>query len=99
MRCALSYSRVFIEEKAEKGLRKLPRHILVIFEEWVRLIEEQGYAEMKKVPGYRDHNLKGKLIGKRSSSLNKSYRVIYHLEDEEIIIVKVIEVNKHDYKI
>lgn len=95
----MKQSRVFISESVEKSLGKLPKHILAIFDEWVRLIEDRGYTEMRKITGYRDHALRGKLAGKRSASLNRSYRVIYQLSDEEMLIVTVIEVNKHDYKI
>lgn len=92
-------SKVLISENASKALKKLPYYIVVVFDEWVRLIEDHGYHEMKKIKGYRDHALLGKLKGKRSISLNKSYRVIYELENKELILIKVIEVNKHDYKI
>ncbi len=92
-------AKVFISEKAERSLKKLPNYIVDMFDSWVRLIEDHGYLEMKRVPGYRDHALKGKLKGKRSSSLNRSYRVIYILTEDRNLIVKVFEINNHDYKI
>ena len=95
----LKVATVLLTEKAEKSLRRLPKYIINIFDDWVNLIENYGHDEMSKIPGYRDHALKGNLSGKRSSSLNRSYRVIYELSNETTLIVKVIEVNKHDYKI
>ncbi len=92
-------SRVIVSDNVQKSLRKLPKQILILFGEWIKLIKEEGYFEMKKISGYRDHALKGNLTGKRSSSLTKSYRVIYHIIQEDVLIVNVIEVNKHDYKI
>lgn len=92
-------SLVTVTARAEKSLRKIPVHILDLFDAWGKLIEDSGYLEMKKVPGYRDHALSGKLAGLRSVSLNRSYRVIYKLIESEIWIVEIIEVNKHDYKI
>lgn len=92
-------SKIVISNKAEKSLSILPDHILKMFKAWEEIILNYGYSEMKKIPGYRDHELKGRLEGLRSVSLNRSYRVIYRLEEDEVLIVKVIEVNKHDYKI
>lgn len=90
---------VFISVSAEKSLVKLPKYIIVMFAAWVKLIEDHGYYEMRKITGYRDHCLKGKLHGKRSISLNRSYRVIYQIQDNEIVKVDVIGINNHDYKI
>ena len=54
---------------------------------------------MQKVRGYRDHALQGDRKGQRSSSISKSWRVIYQLEKKaNKIIVKVLEVNHHEYK-
>lgn len=90
---------VYISGKAEKNLVNLPKHILRQFHAWVKVIEEHGYYEMRQIASYRDHYLKGKLQGKRSASLSYSYRVIYMINETESIVVQVVEVNKHDYKI
>ncbi len=53
---------------------------------------------MRKIPGYHDEPLKGDRKGQRSSHLSRGYRVIYEeLSSGEIVIVSVLEVNKHDY--
>lgn len=90
---------VIFSGRAEKSIDKLPKHILKMLELWELIVEKSGYYEMIKIPGYHDHPLKGQLFGLRAVSLNRSYRVIYKLIENEVIIVKVIEVNKHDYKI
>ena len=89
--------RVYLRESVVKDLKRLPLHIKVIFEGWVSLLEEQGYWEMRQIKSYRDHALQGKWNGKRSVSLNRSYRVIYILTESEDLFIDVIEVNNHDY--
>ena len=90
---------VTLSKKAEKDLRKIPRNISILFDLWVQTIEEDGYEAMKKRRGYRDHKLIGDRAGQRSSSLSRSYRVIYDLnENFEVLIIEVLEVNKHEYK-
>ncbi|MGE3611760.1 MAG: type II toxin-antitoxin system mRNA interferase toxin, RelE/StbE family [Bacteriovoracaceae bacterium] len=89
---------VKLTKRALKDLIKVPRHILVQFDLWVEIIETEGYAEMQKIKGYRDHQLIGNRMGQRSSSLSKSWRVIYCTEkDTNSIVVEVLEVNHHDY--
>lgn len=62
------------------------------------LIEEHGISMMRRIPGYHDEPLKGDRRGQRSSRLSQAYRVIYiENEDGELIVVGVLEVNKHDY--
>jgi proteic killer suppression protein len=91
-------SYVELTKNAEKDLRRLPRNVLILFGEWIETIEIDGYDEMKKIKGYRDHALKGKRLGQRSSSLTYSYRVIYEYKSEKNIkIIEVLEVNNHDY--
>ena len=54
---------------------------------------------MQKVKGYRDYALKGDRKGQQSSSLSRSWRVIYKLDDKaQKLVVEVLEVNHHEYK-
>ena len=54
---------------------------------------------MQKIKSYRDHVLRGDRKGQRSSSLTKSYRVIYEIQvNKSIRIIEVQKVSKHDYK-
>ena len=65
---------------------------------WVDDIEHAGLNETRKIPGYHDEPLKGKRSEQRSIRLNKAYRAIYVIDQQgKIEIVKVLEINKHDY--
>ena len=61
-------------------------------------MELQGVWEVRKLPGYHDEPLKGDRRGQRSIRLNRAYRLIYE-EDEhgEVLVIAVMEVNKHEY--
>ncbi|MEA9357272.1 type II toxin-antitoxin system mRNA interferase toxin, RelE/StbE family [Bacteriovorax sp. PP10] len=89
---------VNLSKGAQRDLKKIPRYIQVLFDLWVEIIENEGYQEMQKIRGYRDHSLKGDRYGQRSSSLNKSWRIIYELDEQtNSLTVEVLEVNNHDY--
>lgn len=90
---------VVLGKQAQKDIKKIPKHILLQFDLWVEIIETEGLQAMQRVKGYRDHALKGDRKGQRSSSLSRSWRVIYKLEQEtQQLIVEVLEVNHHEYK-
>lgn len=90
--------KVILSKPAKQDLLKVPTHIVRKLQAWVDEIENAGLSEARKMPGYHDEPLKGKRLGQRSIRLSKAYRAIY-VEDREgkIEIVKVLEVNKHDY--
>lgn len=89
---------VVLSKKADKSLNKIPKQILILLDEWIETIESDGYEAMRSVNGYRDHALAGKRKGQRSSSLNKSWRIIYlYKEETHQIIIEVIEVTNHEY--
>ncbi|MCP4912363.1 MAG: type II toxin-antitoxin system mRNA interferase toxin, RelE/StbE family [Oligoflexia bacterium] len=90
---------VYLSKKAQKDVNKIPKHILIQFDLWVEIVETQGLSAMQKIKGYRDHALKGDRKGQRSSSLSRSWRVIYILDKAtNEIVVDVLEVNHHEYK-
>jgi proteic killer suppression protein len=89
---------VRLTKRAKKDLKYVPRHILVQFDLWVEIIENEGLATMQNVNGYRDHALLGNRAGQRSSSLSRVWRVIYRIEtDSHLVVVDILEVNHHDY--
>ena len=90
--------KVILTEQAKSNLLKVPSHIVRKLQSWVEGVENDGLNKMRKIPGFHDEPLKGKRKGQRSIRLSKAYRAIYR-EDREgkIEIVKVLEVNKHDY--
>lgn len=81
---------------SDKQLKKCPKEILIQYEAWRKVVELSGPLAIKKIPGYRDHALKGKWKGARSSYLNKTWRVIYKVNKKEVLI-QVLEVNPHEY--
>lgn len=90
--------KVILSRRANRDLRKVPNYIIEQFDLWVEIIEEEGIFTMRSIPGYRDHALKGDRNGQRSSSLSRSWRVIYEIDEKERpIVIKVLEVNNHDY--
>ena len=54
---------------------------------------------VRRLRGYHDEKLKGKLEGMRSVRITKAYRVLYvESETEGVKIAEVTRVSKHDYK-
>lgn len=91
-------STVVFSKRVGKSLNKIPKQILLLLDLWVEAIETDGHESMRAMNGYRDHALLGKRKGQRSSSLNRSWRVIYEYSEEtNQIIIYVIEVTNHDY--
>ena len=90
--------RVVIKGRARKQLQRCPGHIIDKLETWIDAVEQRGLEEVRKVPGYHDELLKGKLRGVRSVRLGLGFRAYYRIEKGEPRAIVVEEVNKHDYK-
>lgn len=91
-------TQVQITRYAEKQLKKIPKNIVAAYYTWVKSVETDGIRAIRKIPGYHDEPLSGDRKGQRSIRLNKAYRVIYEeTSNNEIILICVLEVNKHDY--
>lgn len=89
---------VVISSKSQKQIVKLPHFIQSKLRLWIFDVENNGLSEVQKIPGYHDEPLKGNRKGQRSIRLNKAYRAIYEIKDNnEIEFVEIKEVNKHDY--
>lgn len=89
---------VIITPFAEKQLKRMPIHIKEHVYYWAKSVEIQGISQVRKLPGYHDEPLKGTRKGQRSIRLNRSYRLIYEEDKkEEILVVGVMEVSKHEY--
>ncbi len=89
--------RVEITRRAEKQLRKLPRHVVDNLMIWVTAVEHDGLEEVRKIPGYHDESLKGDRMGQRSIRLSRAYRAIYEIKGDTAEFVSVEEVSKHEY--
>lgn len=91
IRTKISRSKAF-----DKQLAKVPDFIQkkVIF--WIFLVESEGLSKVSKSPGFHDEPLKGDRKGQRSIRLNKAYRLIYRIIEDQIYI-ELLEIHKHDY--
>lgn len=89
---------IALTKGAEKDIIRVPNYIKEKLLLWVDSIERLGLSKVRTIPGYHDEPLKGDRSGQRSIRLNKAYRAIYiENEQKEIVIISIIEVNKHDY--
>lgn len=89
---------VVVTKQVERSLRKLPAAIVLKLQSWVHSVMTKGLRETRKIPGYHDEPLQGVRNGQRSVRLNKTYRAIYLIDENDVIhFIKVIEVNKHEY--
>lgn len=82
----------------EKSIKKLPHYIVIKLLSWAKRVEIYGLEEVRKIAGFHDEPLKGERAGQRSIRLNIAYRAIYTIDHlGNLRIIKVIEVNKHEY--
>jgi len=82
----------------ERDLRlKIPNIILEKIKIWVLRVELDGMQKTRMIKSYHDEPLMGDRKGQRSIRLNRKYRLIYMELGREVIIVKVLEVNAHEY--
>ena len=86
-----------LSRAAKKDMQKAPRHIVLKLWDWIQDLEDRGLPEVRKIPSYHDEPLFGDRWGQRSIRLSKSYRAFYVEKKTEIVIVKILEVNKHEY--
>ncbi|MCP4116902.1 MAG: type II toxin-antitoxin system mRNA interferase toxin, RelE/StbE family [Desulfobacteraceae bacterium] len=89
-------NQVAINKKAQRQIKKLPMHIVRKLQKWTEDVEKFGIEEIRVIPGYHDEPLKGNRAGQRSIRLSRAYRAFY-IEHNDMIIIEVIEVSKHDY--
>jgi toxin HigB-1 len=93
----MTKTEVRLSKNAEKDIKRLPKNIKEAFFSWFDMVEEEGLAYARKIPGYHDEPLKGDRAGQRSVRLNRAYRAIYCVTRDGLEIVTVLEVNKHKY--
>ncbi len=84
---------------AAKDLDKAPKDIVRSYEIWARLVETHGIEILRDYKGYHDEKLIGNFKGCRSSRLNRKWRVIYEIKNNEsLVIIEVVSVTPHDYR-
>ncbi len=79
-----------------KNSKKLPPQVLKKYELWKDLVFRHGPEILREFPGFNDEKLAGNRLGQRSSRLNFQYRVIYSVEQDEVIVY-VFEITPHKY--
>lgn len=80
-----------------RRLAKTPIDVLKRYEKWKDIVTISGPQGLKLIKGFRDEALRGDWKGHRSSRLGDQYRVIYLVEEQEVV-VKVIDLTAHDYR-
>ena len=75
----------------------MPVEILKRYEKWKDIVAVSGPAGLLQIKGFRDEALRGEWKGHRSSRVGGQYRVIY-LVEEQNVVVKVIDLTAHDYR-
>lgn len=89
---------VQLTKHAAKDLRKAPKYIVEQYNAWADQVEIFGLQTVRRQPGYHDEPLKGERQGQRSVRLNKQWRVIYVVDEQQSpVIISVLEVNAHEY--
>lgn len=80
-----------------RRLAKTPVDVLKRYEKWKDIVTISGPQGLRVIKGFRDEALRGDWKGHRSSRLGDQYRVIYLVEERDIV-VKVIDLTAHDYR-
>ena len=89
--------KVLEHRKVPRRLAKIPIDILKRYEKWKDIVRISGPQGLRLIKGFHDESLRGEWKGHRSSRLGKQYRVIYRVENQEVV-VKVLDVTAHDYR-
>ena len=88
---------VKLTRQAIRDLKKVPLYITIKFQAWVEAVGNDGLSNVRKISGFHDEPLKGRLKGFRSIRLSSAYRAIYIVKKDKLEFIEVQEVNKHDY--
>lgn len=90
--------RVELSKEVIRQLRRVPKHIVTKLLAWMDDVEARGLDEVRKIPGYNDHPLKGQLAGRRAIRLSQQWRAVYVVTGKgtaEFVLIE--EVHPHDY--
>jgi len=80
-----------------RQLRRAPKHVQDKYEFWRNVAALDGPRGLRRLPGFRDHALKGQWKGARASALCRRWRVIYVARGDDLTVL-VLEVTHHDYR-
>ena len=88
---------IYEHRNLPKQIKSLPIDILKRYEKWKDIVSISGPQGLKLIKGLRDEALRGEWKGHRSSRLGKQFRVIYRIEENQIL-VQVVSITAHDYR-
>ena len=80
-----------------KNLSAAPDEVQKRYEKWKDIVSISGPQGLKQIRGFNDEALSGKWKGFQSSRLNIQYRVIYVVQNDQVL-VKVEKITPHDYR-
>ena len=83
-------------KRVTKNLSAAPVEVQKRYEKWKDIVSISGPQGLKQIRGFNDEALSGKWKGFRSSRLNIQYRVIYKVQNKQVL-VEVYKVTPHDY--
>jgi proteic killer suppression protein len=89
---------VEISHQAAKILKKAPQQVQAKFATWTKSVELFGLETVRKNSAYHDEPLQGERKGQRSVRLNQKWRAIYEVFENQVVLVKIMEVTAHDYR-
>ncbi len=89
--------KVLEHRRVVRRIPKIPIDILKRYEKWKDIVAVLGPQGLLRIKGFTDEALRGEWKGHRSSSLGGQYRVIY-LVEEQNVVVKVFDLTAHDYR-
>jgi len=88
---------IYEHRRVPRQLQRLPTEVLERYEKWKDIVRISGPQGLRAIRGFRDEALRGEWRGHSSSRLNIQYRVIYKIDNENVL-VQVVKVTPHDYR-
>ena len=88
---------VLEHRRVVRRISKLPVEILKRYQKWKDIVAISGPSGLRMIKGFRDESLGGEWKSHRSSRLGGQYRVIYLVEEQQVVI-KVVDLTAHDYR-
>lgn len=87
-------------KRSYKELLKAPQTVREAIEDWLISVRIIGVEQtrLQGGKGLHDEPLKGSRKGQRSIRLNRSWRLIYEINQGELRILKILAITKHDYR-
>ena len=85
------------QKRVDKTLAIAPIEVQQRYEKWKDIVRISGPQGLRLIKGFKDEGLAGNWKGFRSSRLNIQYRVIYKVQNDQVL-VEVERVTPHDYR-